>query len=80
MYRWVNPGEARYYHDHPDRDLFGGWTLTLVLGGTGSRRGDMQVTQLKSYEDGPTRLQAVDSCRQHRGYRPVAWHSAPSLA
>jgi len=71
MHRWINPKKGRYYQAHLDTDLFGGWTLVVIWGGLWSRRGNMRVSQVPSYEDGLERLHAIDQRRRLRGYLPT---------
>jgi predicted DNA-binding WGR domain protein len=70
--RWINDTTARYYQAHLSLDLLGDWTLIAVWGGLGSKRGNMRVNHVPSYEDGLKRLQDLDKRRQRRGYQPVS--------
>jgi hypothetical protein len=70
--RWINDAKARYYQVHLIQDLFGEWTLILVWGGLGTRRGTLRSTAVASHADGLAQLEAIGKRRRQRGYRRVA--------
>ena len=64
MNRWVNPKTARYYQVDFVQDLFGDWTLILVWGGLGSRRGQVRVVYVTSQAAGLERITAIRKRRE----------------
>ncbi|MBK5963369.1 hypothetical protein CCR95_04505 [Thiocystis minor] len=69
MNRWIHPEKGRYYQAELVQDLFDDWTLILVWGGLGSRRGRMRVVYVPSYAAGLERLDAIQKRRRQRGYQ-----------
>jgi predicted DNA-binding WGR domain protein len=69
MNRWIHPEKGRYYQAELVQDLFGDWTLILVWGGFGSRRGQVRVVYVASFAAGLERLESLAKRRRQRGYR-----------
>ena len=71
MNRWIHPDKGRYYQAELVQDLFGDWTLILVWGGLGPRRGQMRVVYVPSHAAGLERIEFIRKRRRQRGYQEL---------